>query len=164
MVAEELMRRGLHINCLPEEILIKIFSNLAARDIIRSVLPVCRLWYKLGYDPVLWKSLEFSYRSEHSCPNMIRTVTQRWDRRSLKVGLIVRVLLREFCCRHEHNYIRSIALKDFRSDQQMDQMLRHVGNHCSRLKEVELLNCCVRSDTLIRLGKLSSIWTTKILA
>ena len=57
--------------------------------------------------------------------------------------------------RHEHNYIRSIALKDFRSDQQMDQMLRHVGNHCSRLKEVELLNCCVRSDTLIRLGMLS---------
>ena len=80
MVAEELMRRGLHINCLPEEILIKIFSNLAARDIIRSVLPVCRLWYKLGYDPVLWKSLEFSYRSEHSCPNMIRTVTQRYGR------------------------------------------------------------------------------------
>ena len=40
----------------------------------------------------------------------------------------------------------------------MDQMLRHVGNHCSRLKEVELLNCCVRSDSLIRLGKLSSIY------
>ena len=60
-----------------------------------------------------------------------------------------------FCDRHEHNYIRSIALKDFRSDHQMDQMLRHVGNHCSRLKEVELLNCCVRSDTLIRLGMLS---------
>ena len=92
MVAEELMRRGLHINCLPEEILIKIFSNLAARDIIRSVLPVCRLWYKLGYDPVLWKSLEFSYRSEHSCPNMIRTVTQRYDQLNTLQSLIQRLI------------------------------------------------------------------------
>jgi hypothetical protein len=68
---------GLHVNCLPEEILIKIFSNLPARDIIRSVLPVCKKWYKLGYDPVLWKRLEFTYRGENSCPNMIRAVTQR---------------------------------------------------------------------------------------
>ena len=93
MVAEELMRRGLHINCLPEEILIKIFSNLAARDIIRSVLPVCRLWYKLGYDPVLWKSLEFSYRSEHSCPNMIRTVTQRYDELNALESFIQQLIL-----------------------------------------------------------------------
>ncbi len=77
VAGDEASLRGIHINCLPEEILIKIFSNLPARDIIRSVLPVCKKWYKLGYDPVLWKRLEFSYRSELSCPNMIRTVTQR---------------------------------------------------------------------------------------
>ncbi len=54
--------------------------------------------------------------------------------------------------RYEHNYIRSITLKNFRSYHQMEQMLRHVGNHCSRLQEVQLFNCCVQSETLIRLG------------
>ena len=33
-------RRALHINCLPREILIHIFSYLSARAISKSVLPV----------------------------------------------------------------------------------------------------------------------------
>ncbi len=34
----------LHINCLPEEILVKIFSYLPANTISQSVLPVCKHW------------------------------------------------------------------------------------------------------------------------
>ena len=48
---------------------------------------------------------------------------------------------------------------------QMEQMLLHMGNNCSRLREVKLFNCSVRSDTLVRLGEmcpnitsLSLIW------
>lgn len=106
---------GIHINCLPEEVLVKIFSNLPAREVSRSVLPVCRYWHKLGNDAVLWKRLEFSYRSEVSFHNMMKTVSSRYE------------------------HMRSITLKNFRSDQQMEQMLRHIGNNCSRLQEVRSL-------------------------
>ena len=48
---------------------------------------------------------------------------------------------------------------------QMEQMLLHMGNNCSRLREVKLFNCSVRSETLVRLGEmcpnissLSLIW------
>lgn len=92
------------------------------------MLPVCRYWNKLGNDSVLWKRLEFSYLSEVSFHNMIKTVSSRQE------------------------HMRSITLKNFRSDQQMEQMLRHIGNNCSRLKEVQLFNCSIRSETLIRLG------------
>ena len=53
---------------------------------------------------------------------------------------------------HRYKYIRSITLKNFRSEQQMERMLWHIGNNCSRLKEVQLFNCSLRSETLTRLG------------
>jgi hypothetical protein len=47
----------------------------------------------------------------------------------------------------------------------MERMLLHMGNNCSRLREVKLFNCSLRSDTLVRLGEmcpnitsLSLIW------
>ncbi len=82
----------------------------------------------MGNDPVLWKHLEFSFRSDLSFVNMVKTVSQR------------------------SKHMRSIALKNFRSAHQMERMLWHVGNHCSRLQKVQLYNCALRSETLIRLG------------
>ena len=35
---------AIHINCLPEEILVKIFSYLSACAISQTVLPVCKHW------------------------------------------------------------------------------------------------------------------------
>ncbi len=67
--------------------------------------------YKLGNDPVLWKCLEFSFRSDMSFDNMVRTVSQR-------------------SC-----HLRSITLKNFRSAHVMERMLWHIGNNCSRLKQ-----------------------------
>ena len=66
----------------------------------------------MGNDPALWKQLEFSYHSDLSFVNMVKTVSQRSD------------------C------MRSITLRNFRSSQQMERMLWHVGNHCRKLRQV----------------------------
>ena len=41
---EDLNHNGIHINQLPDELLIKIFSYMTARTLCHCVLPVCRLW------------------------------------------------------------------------------------------------------------------------
>ena len=41
---EDQNHNGIHINQLPDELLIKIFSYMTARTLCRCVLPVCRLW------------------------------------------------------------------------------------------------------------------------
>jgi hypothetical protein len=117
-----------HINALPGEVLVKIFSFLPAHVIIQSVLPVCKYWHKLACDPVLWKRLQFACQSDNTYINMIKTVSQKYT------------------------LMRSLTLSGFRSTQQTERMMWHVGNHCSRLNEVQLYNCAIRSETLIRLG------------
>ena len=77
---------------------------------------------------MLWKRLEFSFNTDNSFAIMIKTVSQKYAS------------------------MRSITLKDFRSSAQMEKMLWHIGNNCSRLQEVQLNNCSLKSETLIRLG------------
>ena len=49
---------------LSPELLLKIFSYLSDRnEISLRVLPVCMLWYKIGNDGSLWKSLEFTQQT-----------------------------------------------------------------------------------------------------
>ncbi|KAK3085362.1 hypothetical protein FSP39_002152 [Pinctada imbricata] len=52
-------------NILPREIILKIFSYLTTYELCVSVLPVCRTWYVIGYDPSLWQELDFI-----KCPNL----------------------------------------------------------------------------------------------
>ncbi len=106
----------------------------------------------MGNDPKLWHSLEFCYRSELSLYHMARTVS------------------------HRSHQIRSITLKNFSSPNTMDKMMWTIGNNCSRLKQarispytviltkslprmnanvalqLQLQNCSLRSETLMRLG------------
>ena len=48
----------------------------------------------------------------------------------------------------------SMTLKNFRSPEEMERMLLHMGNNCARLREVHLFNCALRSETLVRLGEM----------
>merc|ERR1712141_205641 len=103
---------------------------MTARTLCHCVLPVCRLWYKLGNDPVLWTWLDFSYRNENTHVTMVKTVSLRF------------------------HFMSSMTLKNFRSPDEMERMLLHMGNNCARLREVHLFNCALRSETLVRLGEM----------
>lgn len=48
------------ISCLPDEILIKIFSYLSTQELCLSVAPVCRKWRQMSCDHSLWRTLDFS--------------------------------------------------------------------------------------------------------
>ncbi|XP_053633779.1 F-box/LRR-repeat protein 20 isoform X2 [Cherax quadricarinatus] len=49
-----------YISCLPNEILLHIFSFLRVRELCVSVAPVCTTWRDLAKDPTLWTHLVFS--------------------------------------------------------------------------------------------------------
>lgn len=120
----------IHINQLPHELLVEIFSYMSARTLCSCVLPVCRLWYRLGNDPVLWTWLDFSYRNEQTHMTMVKTVSLRFQ------------------------FLSSLTLKNFRSAYEMHRMLLHMGNNCSRMREVQLFNCALKADTLVKLGEM----------
>ena len=116
---------------LSTEILLKIFSYLCnPREISLKILPVCRLWYKLGNDAMLWKSLEFSQQSLSTHKMMMDTVRLRCQ------------------------FLRSITLTNFRSPDQMELMTNTLIKCCkTNLSEVRIFNCQLRSsNTLVNLG------------
>ena len=84
----------------------------------------------MGNDPVLWTWLDFSYRNENTHVTMVKTVSLRF------------------------HFMSSMTLKNFRSPDEMERMLLHMGNNCARLREVHLFNCALRSETLVRLGEM----------
>lgn len=117
---------------LSTEILLKIFSYLCnPREISLKVLPVCRLWYKLGNDAMLWKSLEFSQQSLSTHKMMMDTVRLRCQ------------------------FLRSITLTNFRIPEQMELMINTLTACCrSTLSEVRIFNCQLHSSTtLVNLGQ-----------
>ena len=120
---------------LSPEILIKIFSYMDdPREISLRVLPVCRLWYRLGNDAMLWKSLVFSLQSSSTYKVMMETVRLRCQ------------------------FLRSITLKNFRSPDQMELMIDTLIKCCkSCLSEVRIFNCQLHSsNTLVNLGQTCS--------
>lgn len=61
-----------HINKLPEEIIVRIFSYLPANELDRSRL-VCRLWHQIGSENNLWKALFYrEFPGEQLCGTDIR--------------------------------------------------------------------------------------------
>ena len=52
--------RTFHVNCLPVELLHKIFSYLSLQDLCKLVVVVCRQWRDLAYDPLHWQVLDLS--------------------------------------------------------------------------------------------------------
>jgi len=55
---------ALVISDLPVEILCHIISFLTHKELLLHVVPVCRLWRELAYDPVNWQMLSFDLSNE----------------------------------------------------------------------------------------------------
>ncbi|WAR09666.1 FXL17-like protein, partial [Mya arenaria] len=53
------------IDCLPDEIMVKIFSHLSTKDLCLSCALVCGRWRNLTLDHSLWLELDFRH-----CPNL----------------------------------------------------------------------------------------------
>ena len=47
------------IMMLPQEVLRMIFSYLDVHELSTSVAPVCKYWYRIAHNPILWRKLCF---------------------------------------------------------------------------------------------------------
>ena len=75
MAAREQQEENIDINCLPNEVLMKIFSYLTVKKIICTVRPVCRRWRDISYSKNLWTTLTTGDLQEfknHSVHDIIR--------------------------------------------------------------------------------------------
>ena len=71
-----------------DDLVIKIFSYLTTYDLCSCCARVCRRWYYLTWDPILWQSLTIRPNVDHNV-NVDKAITT-----------IVRLLSRESYCRH----------------------------------------------------------------
>ncbi|KAF0299697.1 F-box/LRR-repeat protein 17 [Amphibalanus amphitrite] len=98
---------------LPPELQLLVFSNLTARELCTSVLPVCRHWYQLGRDPVLWQHLSFD------ADNLVPTST------------VVNIL-------SFSTLLKSLRLEARR---QVDKILFQVADTCKQLRSLTARFC-----------------------
>lgn len=117
---------------LSPELLLKIFSYLSDRnEISLRILPVCMLWYKIGNDGSLWKSLEFAQQTI-----------------SIQKRVMEKIKLKG-------HFFRSITLKNFQSSDEVEAIINEIIKSCkSSLLEIRMFNCKLNSTmTLANLGK-----------
>ncbi|KAG0718073.1 F-box/LRR-repeat protein 2 [Chionoecetes opilio] len=102
-----------HINSVPREILLYIFSFLSVQELGRSVGPVCVAWRFLARDPTLWTRLVFSFQN-------------RVDGECVKELLASAPLL---------------LTLELQSREDGQDLLLHAASFCPRLKELTVKFC-----------------------
>lgn len=75
----------LHINELPQLVLLHIFCQLPLTDRLLRVALVCRYWRQLTHDPDLWRQIDFRGRMKVNDDVLARVV--RFSRRVISVDL-----------------------------------------------------------------------------
>lgn len=50
--------------CLPIELVLKIFSYFSADELCRNIAPVCHRWRRYAHDPVLWQRVKLTLEAE----------------------------------------------------------------------------------------------------
>ncbi|XP_045597438.1 F-box/LRR-repeat protein 2 isoform X1 [Procambarus clarkii] len=74
-----------YISCLPNEVLLYIFSFLSVRELCVSVAPVCTSWRALARDPTLWTHLVFTSKHRLEKEQMVRLLRASPLLRSLEL-------------------------------------------------------------------------------
>lgn len=58
-------------SCLPDELIVKIFSYLSTEELCLNAAKVCRKWREISHDHSLWKMLDFSSNPHLSSLNLL---------------------------------------------------------------------------------------------
>lgn len=111
-----------HINCLPHEILLYIFSFLSVEELGRSVGQVCVAWRDLARDPTLRTRLVFSFQN-------------RVDGERVKELLASSPLLQTL---------------ELESREDGQDLLVHTAAFCPRLRELTVKFCDGLTSTVFR--------------
>lgn len=112
-----------HINCLPHEILLYIFSFLTVEELGRSVGQVCVAWRYLAKDPTLRTRLVFSFQNHV-------------DGERIKELLVSSPLLQKL---------------ELGSREDGEDLLIHAASFCPRLRELTVKFCNGLTSTVFRM-------------
>lgn len=102
---------GCHVNELPAEVLLHVFSFLSVEEICRSVAPVCRAWRDFAADPSLWTSLVFQ---KSVTDEQVQEVVSRAPR---------------------------LVHLELKSHQDGEKLLTHVASTCPKLQHLTVKFC-----------------------
>lgn len=130
------------LNALPNEMLLKIFTYIPHKELCNSVIPVCRRWYYLGLNPLLWEFIVLKNVTRKNFKRQIIAVNNRLNRAARVKRLIVlsrqknvseRILQTIFphCA-----MLNSLRIVNFELS---EPMMSTFANSCSKLKTIEAL-------------------------
>ncbi|KAM5587553.1 F-box protein SKIP19-like [Rosa sericea] len=153
---------------LPEDVTAAILSRLGAIDILETAQKVCKTWYKVCKDPLMWRIVDFrddDLPKVHDLGKMCRYAVDRSD------GKLVSINLDSFATDELLKYITDSSsgircLRLVRCDI-TSEGLSAVSSRLTLLEELEISHCSVSHETLEVVGascpllkslKLNSRW------
>ena len=111
------------IRDLSSNILIRVFSNLSTRDLVKASA-VCRKWYRTCWTPDLWSVIDLS-----GCSGDVNSVVENILRRLSKIS--------QYACLVIHTW-KLNSCKNL-----SDESLKLIGRRCPELKHMELAKCAL---------------------
>ena len=103
-----------NVSDLPEELLVLIFSNLSVPELCLKVIPVCKLWNRIGHDSTLWTSLKFGSGW---------AATQNFTANTIKKLIKMSPFLKTF---------------EYHSNNHISRIIHSLANYCPKLQTLEL--------------------------
>ena len=126
----------------PDSILVDIFSYLTARELVKSVSPVCRRWRRLCYDTSLWREI-----TTHDFASSIN-VRDETIVTLVRHGKSIKKLSLRGCYQISNRVLKEVAINGTRLQylnlencfKITDRGLISIARSCNQLRTVNLLN------------------------
>ena len=145
------------LNNLPREIIIQIFSNFSQTELCRHVLPVCKLWYRIGYDSDAWEELDFTNNKELPTIELCRVIKRAEHVRRLKLTgrshmtVPEVVIFSSYACQ-----LREIDLGF--CECLSNAMIGHLVENCRHLQKINVEGCTLINDDSLRILAKKTVW------
>jgi len=135
-----------HINDLPNEIKLNIFSYLTQRELCRYVAPVCQSWFQIAKDPFLWQEvLQEDFEDIKSY--LFVQVLLSWCQNITKIQFNNRIDLSVADFRNVFENCPLIQDLSFAFCTQIDEKtLNLLPTYCKHLTTINLEGCCAVFD------------------
>ncbi|XP_014671890.1 PREDICTED: F-box/LRR-repeat protein 2-like [Priapulus caudatus] len=131
---------------IPDEVIVRIFAALLpAVGHLPKLSRVCRRWYILSQDPVLWTHLDFqcANRSSRLQKAVFKDFVQKWHRVTCHVDLSgVGMYVTDGYLKYVGKYCQKLVVLNLSGCSRVtDKGLVHLSSGCKKLKSLTLQSC-----------------------
>lgn len=147
--------------CLPIELLLKIFSYFSADELCRNIAPVCLRWRRYAYDPVLWQRVKLTLEAEtfgyDEALRMLFARTTMLKHLTVSIRRGGRLTLDCLLCIFSRDpaLLTGLKLSFFES---IDSLcLKSIVQHFSSLESLSISGCELNEDSIEAIGQLCNV-------